>query len=380
MRSIVLATLALFAALLMSGCNGNSSISTPIKNNLSITVERYDGAAWQTVEVGESVFESDELSFDVLAPAIKRGGVDIVWSVKKAGFEITGNGGKSWKLMAGDYIISAQLAISGSPVLLRELTVKAGSRPIPPAPLAWNPVLRGYTPYSSANSVSTQASSYTLQRSGDKFLAKVGQKLTVEIDRTDHRGGPGDGTVDPTAPLYKEVKVVVVNNIGAEVPTTYEDYYWGYNGLLPVFTVKESGDFTAKVSIVLSDNTQKDFSLQLRVEDVVVDQPMTVAIKWHYYDGTLKTLTLTNNTLYVLPGNRYDIKASKPGWEGAQQEIVIFNEITQVSPPLMVGNDFIEGLMSGTGEGTVRVTLSKDGQSVHTDFHVEVIEGLGMVR
>lgn len=110
---------------------------------------------------------------------------------------------------------------------------------------------------------------------------------------------------------------------------------------------------------------------------------MTLDIKWVYpTDSSLRPVTLSNNTLWVLSGNRYNIKATKPGWENAIQEIVIFNMETQVSPPLMVNNTFIQGLMTGTGEGTVRVMLRRPNNLndyVYIDFHVVVIDGLGMI-
>lgn len=141
MRNLTLSAiiLALFSLLIVAGLSGCGDGSTSTPSSLAISVERWDGASWWPVSSLEDVYESDELSFDVLAPTMHtasspqpthaNGGVDIQWDVHVDGKEIEMTG-KDWKLPAGDCWIVARFAAMGGQRVTRHLTVLAGNRPV----------------------------------------------------------------------------------------------------------------------------------------------------------------------------------------------------------------------------------------------------------
>lgn len=264
--------------------------------------------------------------------------------------------------------------------------------------------LMGYTPSSSMNistssngssggytsinsSVYTQESFIALAKtttgvSAGAYMAKVGQKLVgLGLIVPRNRGG---GSEVPMA--IERVDVKVLSSLGADVAGWESNSISNYSNPTNCasFVVNVAGYYQVQIRIISnSGNKITTITKRLYVTSVV-DTPITLAIKVVQPDGTLKAVSLYNNALSVFNGVRFNIIATKPGWETAVQEIVIFNPIAgQPSPPLMVGNTFIQGLMSGTGTGTVRIMLRRStnlNDYVYKDITVNVIDGLGQVR
>jgi hypothetical protein len=246
--------------------------------------------------------------------------------------------------------------------------------------------IMGYTPYSYSGSVSVPAKFTALDAESDGTVkAKVGQQLAAKgLIVPLNRGGE-----DMTTSTIEDVQVTVLNDLGLptngqwELGDTYASPY-------ALFTVNSIGYYKVEIRVV-SDSGKKITTItkRLHIEQATTPEEPTLTINMVKADGTLKPVSLDNGILPVLNNVRFNITATKAGWETtgtnpvAFQEIVIFNMDTQISPPLMVGNTFIQGLPSGTGTGTVRVMLRKTGKPnefIYKDFTVNVIDGLGTVR
>lgn len=249
--------------------------------------------------------------------------------------------------------------------------------------------IMGYTPYSYSGSTNVPAKFTSLDVESDGTVkAKVGQQLAAKGLIVPLNRGGGDGM--PSS-IIEDVQVTVLNDAG--LPTNGQ---WelgdSYASPYALFKVNSIGYYKVEIRVVSdSGNKVTTITKRLHVEAVAPapETDMTLDIKVVQADGTLRTISLYNNTLSVFNGVRFNITATKAGWETtgpnpiAFQEMVMFNMDTQISPPLMIGNTFIQGLMSGTGTGTVRVMLRKTGNPndfVYKDITVNVIDGLGCKR
>jgi hypothetical protein len=238
----------------------------------------------------------------------------------------------------------------------------------------------GYTPYSYLNGTSVPAKYTALAtEQNGALIATVGQKLAAKALIVPRNRGGGEIPMS----IIEDVQITVCDDFGRETA----NWEQGDQGIpYSQFSINAPGYHMVQIRII-SDFGKKVTTVwkRLHILEAVTNPAMTLKIQVVEANGSLRDVSLYNGKLFVFNNVRFNITANKPaGWEDAIQEIVIFNPIEgQPSPPLMVNNSYIQGLMAGTGTGTVRVMLRRPNDLtdlIKFDFTVEVIDGLGSVR